>query len=98
MLRSMYSGSSGMRGFQTKLDVVGNISSNVNTSGVKKGRCTFQDVMSQSARGAQGAAGGRGGINPMQVGLCSKAGSVDNVHTQGFLQTTGRELGLAIEG
>src|SRR5699024_10513849 len=58
----------------------------------------FQDLMSQTERGAQGAAGGRGGINPMQVGLGSKAGSVDNVHTQGFLQTTGRELDLAIEG
>jgi len=98
MLRSMYSGISGMRGFQTKLDVVGNNISNVNTSGFKKGRFTFQDLMSQTERGAQGAAGGRGGINPMQVGLGSKAGSVDNVHTQGFLQTTGRELDLAIEG
>lgn len=46
MLRSMYSGISGMRGFQTKLDVVGNNISNVNTSGFKKGRFTFQDLMS----------------------------------------------------
>lgn len=99
MLRSMYSGISGMKGFQTKLDVVGNNISNVNTSGFKKGRFTFQDLMSQTQQGAQGADGNnRGGINPMQVGLGSKTGSIDNIETQGFLQTTGRELDLAIEG
>lgn len=98
MLRSMYSGISGMRGFQTKLDVIGNNIANVNTSGFKKGRVTFQDMMSQTTRGAQGPTGNRGGINPIQVGLGSKVGSVDNIHTQGFLQTTGNALDLAIEG
>src|SRR5690625_3642862 len=98
MLRSMYSGISGMRGFQTKLDVVGNNIANVNTSGFKKGRMTFQDLMSQTEQGAQAAQGGRGGINPRQVGLGSKIGSIDNIHTQGFLQHTGRTLDLAIEG
>ena len=98
MLRSMYAGISGMRGFQTKLDVVGNNISNVNTSGFKKGRVTFQDLMSQTQQGAQGASDTRGGINPMQVGLGSKTGSIDNIHGQGFLQYTGRELDLAIEG
>jgi len=99
MLRSMYSGISGLKGFQTKLDVVGNNIANVNTSGFKKGRITFQDMMSQTTRGAQAAvAGGRGGINPMQVGLGSKVGSIDNIHTQGFTQTTGSSLDVAIEG
>lgn len=98
MLRSMYSGISGMRGFQTKLDVIGNNIANVNTSGFKKGRVTFQDMMSQTTQGAQGAAGGRGGINPIQVGLGSQIGSIDNIHTQGFLQSTGRPLDIAIEG
>jgi len=98
MLRSMYAGISGMRGFQTKLDVIGNNIANVNTPGFKKGRVTFQDLMSQTEQGAQRAEGGRGGINPMQVGLGSKVGSIDNVHTQGFLQPTGRILDLAIEG
>ena len=98
MLRSMYSGISGMRGFQTKLDVIGNNIANVNTSGFKKGRVTFQDMMSQTTRGAQAATDGRGGINPMQVGLGSKVGSIDNIHTQGFTQTTGSGLDLAIEG
>ncbi len=99
MLRSMYSGISGLKGFQTKLDVVGNNIANVNTSGFKKGRITFQDMMSQTTRGAQAAvAGGRGGINPIQVGLGSKVGSIDNIHTQGFTQTTGSSLDVAIEG
>src|SRR5699024_4708282 len=97
MLRSMYSGISGMKGFQTKLDVIGNNIANVNTSGYKKGRMTFQDMMSQTTQGAQASTGGRGGINPIQVGLGSQAGSIDNIHTQGFLQSTGSPLDLAIE-
>lgn len=98
MLRSMYSGISGMRGFQTKLDVIGNNIANVNTAGFKKGRMTFQDMMSQTSQGAQAAEGQRGGVNPIQVGLGSQIGSIDNIHTQGFLQSTGRGLDLAIEG
>lgn len=99
MLRSMYAGISGMKGFQTKLDVIGNNIANVNTVGFKKGRVTFQDMMSQTMSAAQGPTdGGRGGINASQVGLGSQVGSVDNVHTQGFRQTTGRPLDLALEG
>ncbi len=99
MLRSMYAGISGMKGFQTKLDVIGNNIANVNTVGFKKGRVTFQDMMSQTTRGAQGAVqGGRGGMNPMQVGLGSKLGSIDNIHTDGFTQSTGSPLDFAIEG
>lgn len=98
MLRSMYAGISGMKGFQTKLDVIGNNIANVNTSGFKKGRATFQDMMSQTMSGAQAPAGGRGGVNPIQVGLGSQVGTIDNIHTQGFLQTTSNPLDLAIEG
>lgn len=99
MLRSMYSGISGMKGFQRKLDVIGNNIANVNTSGFKKGRVTFQDMMSQTSAAAQGpTAGGKGGTNPMQVGLGSKLGTIDNIHTQGFMQTTDRPLDIAIEG
>ncbi|MFC2950104.1 flagellar basal body rod protein FlgG [Virgibacillus sediminis] len=98
MLRSMYAGISGMKGFQSKLDVVGNNIANVNTSGFKKGRVTFQDMMSQTTSGAQGPTAARGGVNPAQVGLGSKLGSIDNIHTQGFLQTTNNPLDLAIEG
>ncbi|WP_431799375.1 flagellar basal body rod protein FlgG [Halobacillus andaensis] len=103
MLRSMYSGVSGMKGFQTSLDTIGNNIANVNTSGFKKGRASFQDMMSQTVSGAQGAVEGqegnlRGGTNPSQVGLGSQLGSVDSIHTQGNRQTTDRPLDLSIEG
>src|SRR5690625_566635 len=99
MLRSMYSGISGMKNFQTKLDVIGNNIANVSTTGFKKGRATFQDMMAQTTTSAQGAIeGSRGGINASQVGLGSKLGSIDNIHTQGFQQTTNNPLDLAIEG
>ncbi|WP_068672685.1 flagellar basal body rod protein FlgG [Oceanobacillus sp. Castelsardo] len=98
MLRSMYAGISGMKNFQTKLDVIGNNIANVNTSGFKKGRVTFQDMLSQTNAGAQAPTAGRGGINPKQVGLGSQTGSIDNIHTQGFLQTTNNPLDIAIEG
>ncbi|WP_188205811.1 flagellar basal body rod protein FlgG [Alkalibacillus aidingensis] len=100
MLRSMYTGISGMSGFQNKLDVVSNNISNVNTFGFKKGRQTFSDLMSQTTQGATGPVGDGqlGGRNPMQVGLGSSTGSIDNIHTQGNRQTTNRPLDLAIEG
>ncbi|UJL47943.1 flagellar basal body rod protein FlgG [Virgibacillus sp. NKC19-16] len=98
MLRSMYAGISGMKGFQTKLDVIGNNIANVNTSGFKKGRVTFQDMMSQTTSGASGPTGNRGGVNPAQVGLGSQLGSIDNIHTQGFSQTTNNPLDLQLQG
>jgi flagellar hook protein FlgE len=101
MLRSMYSGISGMKNFQTKLDVIGNNIANVNTFGFKKGRVTFQDLVSQSISGAsapvtEGVT--KGGINPKQVGLGSQLSTIDTIHTQGSLQTTSRTLDLAISG
>lgn len=98
MLRSMYAGISGMKNFQTKLDVIGNNIANVNTSGFKKGRVTFQDMMSQTMTNAQAPTGNRGGVNPAQVGLGSQLGTIDNIHTQGFRQTTNNPLDLALEG
>ncbi|SDB88706.1 flagellar hook protein FlgE [Pelagirhabdus alkalitolerans] len=98
MLRSMFSGISGMKGFQTQLDTVGNNIANVNTSGYKKGRTTFQDMMSQTVAGASAPTDIRGGINAQQVGLGSQVGSIDNIHTQGNRQTTDRTLDLALEG
>lgn len=98
MLRSMYSGISGMKNFQTKLDVIGNNIANVNTYGFKKGRVTFKDAISQSISGASAPSGGLGGKNPIQVGLGSTLGSIDIVDTQSSMQTTGRPLDLAIDG
>ncbi|PIC75212.1 flagellar basal body rod protein FlgG [Sporosarcina sp. P17b] len=98
MLRSMYSGISGLKNFQTKLDVIGNNIANVNTYGFKKGRVVFKDLYSQqvSLAGAPGTA--RGGVNPKQVGLGSQLGAIDTIHAPGSAQFTGNTLDLAIEG
>ncbi|MDQ0217070.1 flagellar basal body rod protein FlgG [Peribacillus cavernae] len=98
MLRSMYSGISGMKNFQTKLDVIGNNIANVNTYGFKKGRVIFKDLISQNVSGASAPTGNRGGVNPKQVGLGSQMASIDTMHESGSLQTTGRVLDLAIAG
>ncbi|SFA41776.1 flagellar hook protein FlgE [Parageobacillus thermantarcticus] len=98
MLRSMYSGISAMKNFQTKLDVIGNNIANVNTYGFKKGRTIFKDLVSQQIAGASGPTANRGGVNPKQVGLGMQLAAIDTVHTQGSTQPTGRPLDLAISG
>lgn len=94
----MYSGISGMKNFQTKLDVIGNNIANVNTFGFKKGRVTFKDTMNQMVAGASAAGENRGGKNPMQVGLGSTLATIDTIHTGSSLQSTGRALDLGIDG
>ncbi|TMW73220.1 flagellar basal body rod protein FlgG [Alteribacter natronophilus] len=98
MIRSMYASIGGMKNFQTKLDVIGNNIANVNTHGFKKGRTTFQDLVSQQVGGASAAAENRGGTNPLQVGLGSGMSSIDTIQNQGSLQSTGRQLDMAISG
>lgn len=98
MLRSMYSGISGLRNFQTKLDVIGNNIANVNTYGFKKGRVVFKDLYSQTVAGATGPGEERGGVNPKQVGLGAQLATIDTIHTPGSTQFTGNTLDLAIEG
>ena len=98
MLRSMYSGISGLKNFQTKLDVVGNNIANVNTFGYKKGRVTFKDLVSQSGGSSSGAGGNVCGTNPKQVGLGASMSTVDNVYNQGALQNTGRVRDVGISG
>lgn len=94
----MYAGISGTKNFQTKLDVIGNNIANVNTVGFKKGRVAFQDMLSQTTKGAEGPTGAKGGINASQVGLGGQLGSIDNIQTQGFRQITSNPLDLALEG
>lgn len=98
MLRSMYSGISGMKNFQTKLDVIGNNIANVNTYGFKKGRTVFKDLYSQTVAGASAGTDNRGGVNPKQVGLGAQISTIDTIHTAGSTQFTGNTLDLAIEG
>ncbi|MCP1144050.1 flagellar hook-basal body complex protein [Lysinibacillus endophyticus] len=98
MLRSMYSSISGLKNHQTKLDVIGNNISNVNTYGYKKSRVAFKDLVSQSVTGATAATATQGGVNPKQVGLGSQMAAIDIIHSTGSLQTTARTLDLAING
>ncbi len=99
MLRSMYAGVSGLRNFQTKLDVIGNNIANVNTVGFKAGRVMFSDILSQTLGGATTPEEGvRGGRNPRQVGLGSTITSIDTLHTPGSPMTTGVGSDLSIDG
>ncbi|MFJ7726510.1 flagellar hook-basal body complex protein [Neobacillus sp. NPDC097160] len=98
MLNSLYSGVSGLKGSQTKLDVIGNNIANVNTVGFKKGRVVFQDIMNKNIGGAVAPTGVRGGVNPMQIGLGSRIASVDTIHTPGSPMTTNVGTDLAIDG
>ncbi|MCX7922380.1 MAG: flagellar hook protein FlgE [Clostridia bacterium] len=100
MMRSMFSGVSGLRAHQTRMDVIGNNVANVNTVGFKSGRVTFQEVFNQTLKGASApdATSGRGGANPMQVGLGIGVGAVDTIMTRGSLQRTDNPTDLSIEG
>lgn len=98
MLKSLYSGVSGMKGFQTKLDVIGNNIANVNTVGFKKSRVMFQDIINQNIAGATAPTNQSGGINPKQVGLGTKVASIDTIHTPGSPMTTNVGTDLAVDG
>lgn len=98
MMRSLYSGVSGMQNHQTRMDVIGNNISNVNTTGFKRGRVNFQDLLSQQMSGAAKPTDDLGGVNPKEVGLGMNVASIDTIHTQGSLQTTGIQTDLAIQG
>ncbi|HHY81549.1 MAG TPA: flagellar hook-basal body complex protein [Clostridiales bacterium] len=99
MIRSMYSGVSGMRSNQIKMDVIGNNIANVSTTAFKSNRVRFQDAFYQTRAFAQApTANGRGGINPQQVGNGVTVAAIDTMFADGNLQPTGRDLDLGIEG
>ncbi len=98
MMRSLFSGVSGLKNHQTRMDVVGNNISNVNTYGFKTSRVTFQDMLSQTIAGAAKPEENKGGVNPKQIGLGMTIASIDRLFTQGSLQTTGNQTDLAISG
>jgi flagellar hook protein FlgE len=80
------------------MDVVGNNIANVNTTGFKKGRVNFQDMLYQQLAGAARPTEDLGGINPKEVGLGMSVASIDTIHLQGSLQTTGVQTDLALMG
>lgn len=99
MLRSLYSGVSGMRGFQNKLDVIGNNIANVNTVGFKMGRVMFKDILSQTVGGVTAPDGAnQGGVNAKQIGLGVAIGAIDTINTPGSAQTTNVVTDLRIDG
>lgn len=92
MIRSMYSGVSGLKTHQTKMDVIGNNIANVNTVGFKSSSVTFSEIMYQNLSGASGpnALTGTGGVNAKQIGLGVTTGSTSvNITGPGASQTTG---------
>ena len=98
MLRSLFSGVSGLKNHQTRMDVIGNNISNVNTTGFKSSRVTFSDTLSQTLTGAAAASEGKGGTNPKQIGLGSQVSSVDMLFTDGSVQSTGKNTDLCLSG
>jgi flagellar hook protein FlgE len=101
MLRSMFSGVSGLRSHQTMMDVIGNNIANVNTVGFKSSSVIFQDLLSQALRGAGApttGTTGNGGTNPAQVGLGVRVAGVSTSFTQGAAQLTGRSTDMSIQG
>lgn len=98
MMRSLFSGVSGLKNHQTRMDVIGNNISNVNTAGFKGSRVVFQDMLSQTIQSASSPQGNRGGTNPQQVGLGVGVGSIDTVYSDGNVQSTGKNTDLCISG
>jgi len=95
----MFSGISGLKGFQNSMDVIGNNISNVNTVGYKASRTTFQSMLLQTVVGAKSPqVGGRGGANALQIGLGAQLASVDKIMNQGSFQNTGKKTDLALQG
>jgi flagellar hook protein FlgE len=94
----MYSGISGMKANQTKMDVIGNNVANVGTPGFKKSTTRFADTLYQTNALASGATAESGGTNPSQVGIGVKVNGIYKNMGQGSLQPTGRPSDLAIDG
>lgn len=99
MQRSLWSAASGMTAQQTNIDVISNNLANVNTTGFKKSRASFEDLMYQEVRAA-GTYSATGTSSPtgVEIGLGTKVSAVDKVHTQGSLQSTSINTDIAIEG
>ncbi|MDQ6751998.1 MAG: flagellar hook protein FlgE [Actinomycetota bacterium] len=98
MLRSLYSGISGLRAHQTMLDVTGNNIANVNTQGFKASSVEFQDTLSQMTKGASAPSATSGGTNAAQVGLGVQVAGIATNFTQGSSQATGKATDMMISG
>ena len=99
MLRSLYSSASGMQSQQLNLDVISNNLANVNTTGFKKSKIEFQDLLYQTYR-APGSEQGGGNLLPtgMHIGHGSRAVATSKIFTTGELTRSGEQLDVAIQG
>ncbi len=101
MMRSLFSGVSGLKTHQTRMDVIGNNIANVNTTAFKSSSMVFSDMISQTTQKASGpnAATGTGGINAKQIGLGVKAGAINTyISGQGAAQSTNNPFDIMING
>ncbi len=98
MVRAMYSGVSGLRSHQSKMDVIGNNIANVNTYSFKASRAAFQDVFYQTLQGSSNPGDNYGGSNAMQVGYGSKISSIDMLFTNSGFAPTDYPLDCMING
>ncbi|MGN5482282.1 flagellar hook protein FlgE [Campylobacter coli] len=98
MMRSLWSGVSGLQAHQVAMDVEGNNISNVNTKGFKYSRADFGTMFSQTVKIATAPTDGRGGSNPLQIGLGVSVSSTTRIHSQGSVQTTNKNTDVAIDG
>lgn len=98
MMKALYSGVSGMRSHQTKMDVIGNNIANVNTNGYKTQRATFRDVYYQQLKNPGAGSADRGGTNAAQVGYGTQIGSVDTIHTISGYGPTNKPTDVYING
>ncbi|ECQ5764824.1 flagellar hook protein FlgE [Campylobacter coli] len=98
MMRSLWSGVSGLQAHQVAMDVEGNNISNVNTTGFKYSRADFGTMFSQTVKIATTPTDGRGGSNPLQIGLGVSVSSTTRIHSQGSVQTTDKNTDVAING
>lgn len=98
MMRSLFSGVSGLKSHQTGMDTIGNNIANVNTVGFKASRTTFADTLSQTLTGASAPGDTVGGTNPKQIGLGTGVASIDMIFTDGSIQSTGKNTDLCLSG
>ena len=98
MMRALFSGVTGLRTHQTRMDVIGNNISNVNTLGFKKSVANFSDLYSETVAPASAPTANQGGVNARQIGLGVTCNAIVIKHSPGAAQYTGNVLDLAISG
>src|SRR5690606_3839953 len=94
---SLRTSASGMVAQQKMVEVIANNLANVNTTGFKRSRASFEDVLYQTVHGPRTAAS-QATLGPMQIGHGVRLAAVTRIETQGGAEMTGRPLDIAIDG